>query len=105
MKIDGKPIINNPYKIFPFHTLDHTNLNDGTRTCFQPAATQPIQIKGVDNSSCTSHFGQSEKAGHLNKLLRDSVTQNASATAQLSEQEVLHLKEKSNLLEQIKQML
>ena len=47
---------------------------------------------------------QSEKAGHLNKLLRDSVTQNASATAQLSEQEVLHLKEKSNLLEQIREL-
>ena len=53
---DGKPIPNNPYKIFPFHLLDHTNLNNDTRTCFQPAATQPIQIKGVDNSSCTSHF-------------------------------------------------
>ena len=51
-----KPIPNNPNNIFSFHSSDHTNLNNGTRTCFQPAATQPIHIKGVDNSSCTSHF-------------------------------------------------
>ena len=49
-----KPIPNNPNNIFSFHSSDHTNLNNGTRTGFQPATTQPIQIKGVHNSSCTS---------------------------------------------------
>ena len=65
---------NNPYKISPFHLLDHTNLNNGTRTCFQPAATQPIQIKGVHNSSCTSHFALGIKMLDMTIIIRSKVS-------------------------------
>ena len=76
---DGKPIPNNPYKISPFHLLDHTNLNNGTRTCFQPAATQPIQIEGVHNSSCTSrsctsHFVLGIKMLDMTSIIRRKVS-------------------------------
>ena len=73
---DGKPIPNNPYmyKISPFHLLDHTNLNNGTRTCFQPAATQPIQIKGVHNPSCTSHFVLGIKMLDTTSIIRRKVS-------------------------------
>ena len=71
---DGKPIPNNPYKISPFHLLDHTNLNNGTRTCFQPAATQPIQIKGVHNPSCTSHFALGIKMLDMTIIIRSKVS-------------------------------
>ena len=71
---DGKPIANNPYKISPFHLLDQTDLNNGTRTCFQPAATQSIQTKGVRNSSCTSHFALGITMLDMTIIIRSKVS-------------------------------
>ena len=71
---DGKPIPNNPYQISPFHLLDHTNLNNGTRTCFQPAATQTIQIKGVHNPSCTSNFALGIQMLDMTIIIRSKVS-------------------------------
>ena len=59
LKLDnGKPIHlpNSPNKIFSFHSLDdcYTNLQNGSRTDFQPATVQPVQIKGANIPSRTS---------------------------------------------------
>ena len=55
---NGKPIHlpYSPNKIFSFHSLDdrHTNLQNGSRTDFQPATLQPVQIKGANIPSRTS---------------------------------------------------
>ena len=69
-----KPIRNNPNNIFSFHSSDHTNLNNGTRTGFQPATTQPIQIKGVHNPSCTSHFVLGIKMLDMTSIIRRKVS-------------------------------
>jgi hypothetical protein len=45
---------------------------------------------------------QSEKAGHLDRMLRDSASKQAAADALAAEREVSHLKEKHVLQEQVR---
>ena len=47
---------------------------------------------------------QSEKAGHLDRMLRDSVSKQAIADALVVEREVSHLKEKQNLKDQVREL-
>ena len=54
---DGKPLPTFPNNIYPFPSFERdTNPHNGTSTVFQPAAVQPILIKGVHDFSRTSPF-------------------------------------------------
>ena len=49
---DGKPLPNFPNNKYPFPSFEHaTNPHNGTRTGLQPAAVQPVPIKGVHQFS------------------------------------------------------
>ena len=52
---DGKPLPNSPLNKYPFPLFDRdTNPHNGTRTDSQPAAVQPVPIKGVHHFFRTS---------------------------------------------------
>ena len=52
---DGKPLPNFPLNKYPFPLFDRdTNPHNGTRTDSQPAAVQPVPIKGVHHFFRTS---------------------------------------------------
>ena len=51
---DGKPLPNSTINKYPFPSSDRgTNSHNGTRTGLQPAAVQPVPIKGVHQFSGT----------------------------------------------------